>query len=89
MENESRLAVGSVRYAAWRAFIPIIEVRRLIHDSGASLHMSPFALVVIDDGGIVLYPFLEKSSFDDLKDRVPGLRDCVEKAQNRLNASSS
>lgn len=89
MENEHRLAIGAIRYAALRAFIPIIEVRRLIHDSVASLYMKPYALLVIDDGRIILYPFLEKISFDDLKERVPGLRGCVEETQNQLNASSS
>lgn len=79
MESECRLTVGATRYAAKRAFIPIIEVRRLIGGGGASLHLNPYAIVVIDESGVVLYPLLEKSSFDNLKNKVPGLMDSIGK----------
>lgn len=89
MESESHLAIGATRYAAWRAFIPIIEVRRRIHSSGASLYIDPYALVVIDEDRVFLYPFLDNISFESLKVTVPGLLNCIQDARNQLRDGCS
>lgn len=85
MESECRLTVGDVRYTAKRAFIPIVELQRLIGGGVALLHLNPSAIVVIDKSGVALYPLLEKSSFDYLKNKVLRLMDSIREAGNRLN----
>jgi hypothetical protein len=79
-----KLVLGPVKYAADRAFIPVIEVLADTGDTAGACFARLFSLVILDGGGILICPFDNDLSFSDLLSIVPELEHALAVARRSL-----
>jgi hypothetical protein len=76
--------IGSVQYAASRAFIPVIEEVAAWKASNGVFYAQLHTLVVVESEGSWIYPFGKKVSLEELLDQIPNLSITMRMAQLAL-----
>lgn len=78
------LVIGPVRYAAERAFIPLIEEIAGTGDDSGIFFAHLTSLVILEQERVWVYSFNGESDLTDLLTSVPGLEQAIEEARKSI-----
>jgi hypothetical protein len=79
-----KLVLGPVKYAADRAFIPVIEVLADTGDAAGACFARLFSLIILEGEGASICPFDNDLSLSDLCSVVPELEQALTMARRSL-----
>jgi hypothetical protein len=81
-----RVVLGTVRFAAGRAFIPVIEEVAGVEGTVGGCIARPLSLVILEGEEITIHPFGRDLSLTDLFSMVPELEHTLAEARQSLSA---
>ncbi len=80
-----RVVLGTVRYVAGRAFIPVIEEVAGAEGTAGGCIARPLSLVILDEEEITIHPFGRDLSLTDLFSLIPELERTLAEARQSLS----
>jgi hypothetical protein len=84
-----KVVLGPVRYAADRAFIPVIEEVAEAGKASGAFFARLLSLIVLEKEEVSIYPFSQQLSLTDLLSTVPELAQVMTAAQRSLKSGTS